>query len=130
MCRSINFNIFKVVGGVIAGSLAILSDAAHLSSDLAGFFISVFAIWIGQKRATNKLSYGYSRAEVIGALGSIVLIWALTLILFYEATMRIIEKSVVDDPFIMLCTSGFGLFCNLVIAVILYSPISKPDEVS
>jgi zinc transporter 2 len=36
-----------VVGGIMAGSLAILSDAAHLFSDLSGFFISIFSIWLG-----------------------------------------------------------------------------------
>lgn len=37
----------EVTGGILAGSLAILSDAAHLFSDLSGFFISIFSIWLG-----------------------------------------------------------------------------------
>jgi len=41
------FLIGEVVGGLISGSLAILSDAAHMFSDLSGFFISIFSIWIG-----------------------------------------------------------------------------------
>lgn len=41
------FLIAEVVGGVLSGSLAILSDAAHMFSDLSGFFISIFSVWIG-----------------------------------------------------------------------------------
>ena len=67
------------------------------------------------------MSFGYHRAEVVGALGSIILIWGLTILLFYEATIRIIEKSVVNDPLIMLVTAVFGLFCNLVMAKVLHS---------
>lgn len=85
------FLIAEVAGGVISGSLAILSDAAHMFSDLSGFFISIFSVWIGTRPASKKLSYGYHRAEVIGALASIVLIWGLTILLFYEATHRVIN---------------------------------------
>ena len=67
------------------------------------------------------MSFGYHRAEVIGALGSIILIWGLTMLLFYEATMRIIDKSIVKDPLIMVITAGFGLFCNIVMAKVLHS---------
>jgi len=67
------------------------------------------------------MSFGYHRAEVIGAMGSIILIWGLTIVLVYEATVRIIDKTIVQDPLIMLITAGFGLFCNLVMAKILHS---------
>ena len=67
------------------------------------------------------MSFGYHRAEVIGALGSIILIWGLTILLLYEATMRIINKSIVTDPLIMLITAVFGLVCNLVMAKILHT---------
>ena len=82
----------EITGGLISGSLAILSDAAHMFSDLSGFLISIFSVWLATKPSSNSLSYGYHRAEVIGALGSIFLIWALTILLLYEATHRIIKK--------------------------------------
>lgn len=70
------------------------------------------------------MSFGYARAEVIGALGSIILIWGLTILLIYEATVRVIDKEAVQDPLIMLITAAFGLFCNLVMAKVLHSPIA------
>ena len=62
------FLIGEIVGGMLSGSLAILSDAAHMFSDLTGFFISIFSVWIARKPASENLSFGYHRAEVIGAL--------------------------------------------------------------
>ncbi|CAD8205443.1 unnamed protein product [Paramecium octaurelia] len=115
------FLVAEVIGGLWAQSLAILSDAAHMFSDMSGFFISIFSIWLGQRPASQKMSFGYHRAEVIGALGSIILIWGLTILLFYEATVRVIEEAIVTDPLIMLITAGFGLFCNLVMAKVLHS---------
>lgn len=111
----------EVIGGMLSSSLAIISDAAHMFSDISGFFISIVAVWYGQKPSSKRLGYGYQRAEVIGALGSIMLIWVITVYLVYEATVRIVNREPVQDPLIMLITACFGLFCNLVMAKVLHS---------
>lgn len=53
------FLLTEVVMGLISGSLAILSDAAHMFSDIFGFAISIVAINIAKKKATDKFSFGY-----------------------------------------------------------------------
>jgi len=58
------FIIAEVAGGLIASSLAILSDAVHLGSDLFGFAISIIAMYLSQKDATARYTYGYNRAEI------------------------------------------------------------------
>ena len=75
----------EILGGYIAGSLAIMTDAAHMFSDFCGFFISIFSIWIARRPSTPTHSYGFHRAEIIGALLSVIIIWALTIVLVYEA---------------------------------------------
>lgn len=77
--------IIEIIGGAIAHSMAIMTDAAHLLSDFSGFLISIFSIWIGTRPASSNMSYGYHRAEIIGALGSVILIWGLTIWLIWEA---------------------------------------------
>lgn len=74
------------------------------------------------------MSFGYHRAEVIGALASIFLIWGLTGILLYEAIIRVINKEIVKDPLIMLITAGFGLCCNLIMAKILHYPTTVKKD--
>lgn len=83
----ISFMIVEIIGGALAHSMAIMTDAAHLLSDFSGFLISIFSIWIGTRPASNNMSYGYHRAEIIGALGSVMLIWGLTLWLIWEAVL-------------------------------------------
>lgn len=114
------FMIIEIIGGYISQSLAILSDAAHLLSDISGFLISIISIYISRKIANDKYTFGYHRAEVIGALVSVILIWILTGFLLQEAYFRIISPPEVNAP-IMLLTSIFGLICNLIMIKVLHS---------
>jgi zinc transporter 2 len=76
----------EITGGIIAHSLAILTDAAHLMSDVFGVLISIFAIRLGRIESDKfDFSYGWGRAEIIGSLGSVILIWGLTAWLVFEA---------------------------------------------
>ncbi|KAF1790602.1 Cation efflux protein transmembrane domain [Phytophthora cactorum] len=80
-----------VVGGFLAGSLAIMADAAHLLTDVAAFCISLLAIWMSTHPATNRLTFGFQRTEVIGAVTSVLVLWALTGVLVYAAVIRFID---------------------------------------
>jgi zinc transporter 2 len=112
------FMIVEFIGGYWAGSIAIMSDAAHLLSDFLGFIISIVSIHISRQEASKQMSYGYHRAEVIGALVSVNLIWGLTIWLFYEATFRIIYPSEVNGG-IMLITGILGLIFNIIMGLVL-----------
>ena len=110
----------EVVGGYMANSLAIMTDAAHMFSDFCGFFISMFSIWLARKPSTKKHSYGFHRAEIIGALVSVVIVWGLTLWLIVEAVNRIIDQSYDIDADFMLYTSIFELCSNLLMMKVLH----------
>jgi zinc transporter 2 len=110
----------EFAGGYIAHSIAIMSDAAHLLSDFSGFLISMLSILIGTRQASAGMSFGYHRAEVIGALASILLIWGLTAWIFTEAVQRVINPVSVDGK-IMLITASIGLLINLIMVKVLHS---------
>ena len=110
----------ELAGGIISGSLAIMTDAAHMLSDVASFMISYFAIYMGNRPASFKMSFGYHRAEVLGALASIALIWGLLIWLFIEAIDRIVHPTEVDGE-VMLITAVVGLACNIVSIFTLHS---------
>ena len=80
-----SFMIIEFICGYLAGSLAIMSDATHLLSDLAGFLISLFSLIVAMKPADKDFTFGYHRFEVIGALASIFIIWGLTVWLLMAA---------------------------------------------
>jgi zinc transporter 2 len=60
--KKLAFCVACTLGGIIANSLAIATDAAHLLSDLAGFLISLFAVYISSRPATKRMSFGWHRA--------------------------------------------------------------------
>lgn len=113
------FMIGEAIGGILANSLAIATDAAHLLTDFASFMISLMAIWVASRPATKRMSFGWYRAEVIGALTSVLLIWVVTGVLVYMAAQRIIYKEYEIDAEIMLITAAVGVGVNIVMGVAL-----------
>jgi zinc transporter 2 len=123
------FMMVEIVGGILSGSLAIITDAAHQLSDVAGFAISFIAIWMSTKKGNMTYTYGYHRADVIGACGSILIIWILLLWLCNEAVYRLRHIDEINiDARIMLITSILGLGCNILNWVTLEYCCNAKDE--
>ncbi|CAF4861870.1 unnamed protein product [Pieris macdunnoughi] len=114
------FMIGEIVGGYMSNSLAIATDAAHLLTDFASFMISLFSLWVATRPATRRMPFGWYRAEVIGALTSVLLIWVVTGILVYMAVQRVIYKEFEIDATVMLITSAVGVAVNLVMGLTLH----------
>lgn len=113
------FMSVEVFGGIKANSLAILTDAAHLLSDVAAFAISLFSLWAAGWEANPRQSYGFFRIEILGALISIQMIWLLAGILVYEAIVRLIHDTGEVKGFLMFLVSAFGLLVNVIMALLL-----------
>lgn len=112
--------ILEAAGGYFTGSLAIFTDAAHLLSDLIGFSISIFSVWISSRTPTGNHSFGYHRAEIVGALIWVLLIWTVTLILVWESIQRILHPPEINGK-LMFIISTIGFFVNGTIACVLGS---------
>ncbi len=89
--------------------------------------ISFLAIYLTHKPATLKYSYGYHRADVIGALASIIIIWGLLVWLLIEAVHRLLNPTDIDGE-LMLMVACFGLGCNIANILILYCCCNNVDE--
>jgi Co/Zn/Cd efflux system component len=113
----------ELVGNYLSGSLAILSDALHMLSDFSGFAISMASMIISRSKPSQKLSFGYHRAEVVGAMLSVVLIWGLTAWLVYEAVQRCYAPEINLNPVIMLIVAIIGLICNIIMGHTLHSAV-------
>ncbi|KAL4218001.1 hypothetical protein ACF0H5_022739 [Mactra antiquata] len=117
---SLSFMLAEVIGGIFAGSLAIVSDAAHLLTDLASFLISLLAIFLASRQATKKLSFGWYRAEILGALMSILFLWVVTGVLCYMGVERVIKQDFEVNATIMLITAACGVVFNLLMGLTLH----------
>lgn len=109
---TVGFMIIEILGGLYANSLALLSDGFHMLTDVAALLVSLFAIWVARKPSTPQMSFGYHRAEILGALASGLMIWFIAALLGYEAIERLREPPAVNGP-VVFVIAGLGLLANL-----------------
>jgi zinc transporter 2 len=77
------FIAVEIIGGTIANSIAIISDAIHLVSDLLGFIFSFLFLYLSKQPRDHTVSFGYHRMELIGALANIFIVWAMVLFIVF-----------------------------------------------
>jgi cobalt-zinc-cadmium efflux system protein len=79
----------ELVGGYLTGSLALLSDAVHMLTDIAALCLGILTLWISTRPASSAKSYGYLRAEILGALLNGLFLWVLVVFIWIEAFERL-----------------------------------------
>lgn len=108
----VTFYVFlgELIGGIWSGSLALLSDAAHVMSDVCSLAISWLAIHLSTRPATASRTYGYHRAEVFAALINGVTLIGISGWIFYEAYQRYMSPTEikVTGMFIVACLGFAG----------------------
>ncbi|KAM8792010.1 proton-coupled zinc antiporter SLC30A2 [Rhynchonycteris naso] len=114
------FMIGEVIGGYLAHSLAIMTDAAHLLTDFASMLISLFSLWMSSRPATKTMNFGWQRAEILGALLSVLSIWVVTGVLVYLAVERLISGDYAIEGGTMLITAGCGVAVNIIMGLTLH----------
>ena len=105
--------VVEVVGGLLTGSLALLADAGHMLTDVAGVALALVAIRFAARPATPERTYGFYRAEILAALANAVVLIAISFYILYEAWLRFRNPPTVESG-AMLWVAGVGLVVNLV----------------
>jgi len=107
------YMVVELVAGLITGSLALLSDAAHMGTDVLGLGMALAAITLAQRPSTSQRTYGTYRLEVLAALANGVLLFGVGGYVLYEAYRRLSEPPEVPGlPLLLVAT--VGLVVNLV----------------
>ncbi|XP_060640443.2 proton-coupled zinc antiporter SLC30A2 [Anolis sagrei] len=118
----------EVVGGYIAHSLAIMTDAAHLLTDFASMMISLFSLWMSSRPPTKTMNFGWHRAEILGALLSVLSIWVVTGVLVYLAVQRLLSGDYEIEGNAMLITSGCAVVVNIIMGISLHQSGHGPGH--
>jgi cobalt-zinc-cadmium efflux system protein len=111
--------VAEIAGGLYSGSLALLSDAGHMLTDVSAQVISVLALLLAVRPADSKKSYGYRRLEILAALANGVLLAALSAFTLYTAVKRVGAPPEVKTD-VMLVIATIGLVANGVAALLLH----------
>ena len=99
----------EVVGGLLAHSLALLADAAHMTADAAGIGLSLLAVYWAGRPKTARRTFGYERAEILAAVLNAVLLLVLGVFILAEAVRRLVEPGR-SSPGVMV---AFGVVAAL-----------------
>jgi len=112
------FAVVEALFGLLAGSLALVSDAGHMVTDAASFVVALIAAAVTTRPPSERATYGYARAEVLAAFVNALAMLALIVWIAVEAVERLLEPVAVNGTTVMV-VAAIGLLVNLVVAFVL-----------
>ncbi|MFP3945303.1 MAG: cation diffusion facilitator family transporter [Halobacteriota archaeon] len=112
--------ILEIIFGVISNSLALLTDALHVFTDIFSALIALLAVRISRKGCDDRFTLGYHRFEVMASFANGLLLMAAVGIIFFEAFRRIMEGAVID-AYYLLPAAVIGLIGNLYVVKLLHA---------
>lgn len=124
---NLGITVVEVIGGLWAGSLALLADAAHNLADVGALGLAILARRLGRRPPTTRHTYGLKRAEVIAALVNAAVLIAISALLAREAVSRFLHPAPVIAS-VMLVAAGVALVGNVVSVVLLHS--HRADDIN
>lgn len=113
------FFMVEIIVGYITNSMALIADSFHMFSDAIALVIAFISVRMSPKK-WSKNTFGWARAEILGALVNAVFLCALCVSILIESVKRFIKPDLIHDPFLILIVGGLGLFINL-IGLLLFS---------
>jgi cobalt-zinc-cadmium efflux system protein len=108
----------EVVAGILASSLALLSDAAHMLTDAAALALSLVALRIARRPARGAMTYGFGRVEILSAQANGITLVLLALWIVYEAIRRLVAPPEVEGAIVVVVALA-GIVVNLAATVVL-----------
>lgn len=113
------FFAVELVGALYADSLTLLADAAHMLTDSASLGLALFAAWVAARPADRRRTYGYQRAEILGALANGLFLLGVVGYILYDALQRFRDPRAVK-PLVVVGVGVLGLAANLAAAALLH----------
>jgi len=111
---SIIFCGAQLAGGILANSVAIYADTAHLAADNLGFIFSIVSLKLSLRAANDRFTFGWGKAEVLGAMLSVIFLQTTTIFLVYEAAKRAYTGEYEIEGDLMLIVAVVGLLFNVI----------------
>ncbi len=104
--------VVEIIGGIVSGSLSLISDALHNFSDGIAVILSYFAVKLNEKPKNEKYTFGYKRAEILTAVFNASVLIGISIYLFIEAIDRLSNPSNIDSG-LMIWVASIGLVANI-----------------
>jgi cobalt-zinc-cadmium efflux system protein len=101
----------ELVGGLLSNSLALLADAGHMFTDVAGIGLALLAIWIGARPANQERTFGYQRLEILAAIVNALLLFGVGAFILFEGIRRLAQPPDIASG-LMIAVALVGLAGN------------------
>jgi cobalt-zinc-cadmium efflux system protein len=121
------YMFIEAIGGLLTGSLALLSDAGHMLSDAIALGATLMAFKIGEKAATHQKTFGYKRFEIIVATVNGATLVIIALMIFYEAIKRLNSPPEIATQG-MLIIATIGMLINILVAWLMHRGSRSGDS--
>ncbi|MCZ0982065.1 cation diffusion facilitator family transporter [Streptomyces diastatochromogenes] len=105
--------VIEIIGGLVADSLALIADAAHMATDAVGLAMALLAIHFANRPPTENRTFGYARAEILAALANCLLLLGVGGYVLYEAIQRFIEPAETKGG-LAIAFAVIGLVANVI----------------
>ncbi len=107
---TVAFLLVEAAVGFLTDSLVLIADAGHMLTDAAGLSLSLGAIWLARRPPNERKTYGYYRAEILGAMLNGFMLLAISAYIFYEAFQRLTNPPDVPSiPLLVVASIGLGV---------------------
>ncbi|PZE21334.1 cation diffusion facilitator family transporter [Paenibacillus xerothermodurans] len=123
------FTIVEIIGGLLSNSLALLSDSAHMISDVFALGLSMLAIYLATRPPNARFTFGYLRFEIVASFLNGLALAIIAIGIFIEAVRRVFNPEPIGFQLMMLIAS-VGLVVNLVLTLVLSRSIKEEENLN
>ncbi|WP_147534628.1 cation diffusion facilitator family transporter [Bacillus marasmi] len=123
------FMIVEVIGGILSDSLALLSDSAHMASDVIALGFSMTAIYLATKKPNQRYTFGYLRFEIIASFINGLALMIIAIGIFIEGIQRLITPREIELG-LMLIVAIIGLIVNIVLTIVLTRSTKQEENLN
>ena len=113
MLLNFSISIVEIIGGLLSGSLSLISDALHNFSDGIAIVISYVALCLSKKPKSDQYTFGLKRAQILAAIINSGVLLAISVYLIREATTKLIHPQEINGG-LMFLVASFGLIANII----------------
>ncbi|PYI53798.1 cation diffusion facilitator family transporter [Paenibacillus flagellatus] len=123
------FTVVEIVGGLLSNSLALLSDSAHMVSDVIALGLSMTAIYLASRPSDARFTFGYLRFEIIASFLNGFALCIISVGIFYEGVRRFLHPEEIDLG-LMLTIASIGFAVNLVLTIVLSRSMKEEENLN
>ncbi|WP_301098315.1 cation diffusion facilitator family transporter [Otariodibacter sp.] len=123
------FALIELIGGLLSGSLALISDSFHMFSDALALVLSMIAIYYVAKKSDKRFTYGYARLEIIAAFLNGLALIIIALGILYEGIIRLVNPIAIDFN-LMMTVAIIGLVINIILTFILMRSLKAENNLN